>query len=484
MVASASREGSGSMVDVVSSRVATATGARVGWPVAAYVDSEGRQNRSGPLTLTAEQMLGFESARAQLRGVALGDCNRLSDEDLILRFFIARHFDVEKTVEGVQGSVQWRATVGADQIFAWGSGAVPWDIVKTSHQDGVCGFFGVCEEGYPIWWEIPDQKGCEQLLETHGQAVLLKWHHVMMERMREHAKLLGVDRFNCVLDLRAISGRAVIVGKLGEQLKAQTKQDQEVYPECMRRMFIVNAPFGFSAVYSVVKLLLDARVQKKISIDRARRDGDTLSQAVTADNTPKEFGGTATVDWEQCRMVPSDKQYIFAAPAYVDRLRELDLLREGADAAAAANNNNNDNNDNADPAAAAASAAAALPGGDAEHQHHHHHHHHDNANTDYGDECWTCLSGPCSTASSTPNHTPRSDAAKAPRHHHHHPHPPPLCMTPANQGTSQDDMGSPTPFRDDPRYGGRAEEGSGGGRGDDEDDVNNTGCASWCCVVS
>ena len=120
---------------------------------------------------------------------------------------------------------------------------MPADIVQTSH-DGICGFYGYDSESYPVWWERPNQKGIEELIKTYGIDAIIMWHQYTMERIRDHMKDMGVDRFSFVIDLSGVSGMAVIMGKIGTLIKAQAKQDQEVYPEMMRKMLMINAPRG------------------------------------------------------------------------------------------------------------------------------------------------------------------------------------------------------------------------------------------------
>ena len=319
-------------MDELHTEVRAECGGRKGWPVAARVDDSGRQVASGPLSLSEEQLEQFAALKARCADVLFADEMKLSNDDVALRFLIARNFDVEKAEAALRGSMEWRRRNDVNEIFAWSAENVPHDVVMRSHQDGLCGFYGFCTEGYPVFWDCFSQAGLEQLLAEHGMDTCTRWHHTTMERMREHAKLLQVDRFNCVVDLRNVSARAIVMGKIGTMLKTQMKQDQEVYPECMRRMFIVNAPYGFSTVWNWAKVMLDSRVQEKITVDGKRSAGDALSRCLTPKNVPVEFGGEGKADWTQCRPVPTAKRSIFRAPMYLERLRTLGALSSDADA--------------------------------------------------------------------------------------------------------------------------------------------------------
>jgi hypothetical protein len=45
-----------------------------------------------------------------------------------------------------------------------------------------------------------------------------------------------------------------------------TKVDQDYYPEYLGKMFIVNAPTAFKAIWAMIKPWLDKRTQKKIEL--------------------------------------------------------------------------------------------------------------------------------------------------------------------------------------------------------------------------
>ena len=50
------------------------------------------------------------------------------------------------------------------------------------------------------------------------------------------------------------------------QLKIASKIAQDYYPEIMSHMFIINAPFTFRAVWSIVKAFVHERTKAKIKI--------------------------------------------------------------------------------------------------------------------------------------------------------------------------------------------------------------------------
>ncbi|KAK3077617.1 cytosolic factor, phosphatidylinositol/phosphatidylcholine transfer protein, partial [Coniosporium uncinatum] len=66
---------------------------------------------------------------------------------------------------------------------------------------------------------------------------------------------------------------------------------QNYYPERLGKMYIINAPWGFSSVFSVIKRFLDPVTVNKIHVLGSGYQKELLSQ-VPKENLPKAFGGT------------------------------------------------------------------------------------------------------------------------------------------------------------------------------------------------
>ncbi|KAJ9455634.1 Phosphatidylinositol/phosphatidylcholine transfer protein SFH1 [Diplonema papillatum] len=309
------------------------------WPIPARVNEDEKQVKSGPHTLSPPQIELFEKCKALLKekrkeqGWAEGqplleDNMKLTDEDLALRFFVARDGKVEDAVRDALNSIEWRKKENIENIFEWCHETFPADITYKSQTNGLCGFHGLDAEGFPVWWDRPNHKGILELVDKYGMDSVMRWHFASVERGREVARWLNVDRITIVLDLQDVSATNVLFGKSGALLRAQSKADQVVYPELMRKLFIINAPWGFASAWSGMKLMFDKRMQDKITIlgKRSSSNGDAFSAHIAPDQTPAEFGGTAKVDWDLCRMRPDPAPLIFKAPMYLEKVQELEKL--------------------------------------------------------------------------------------------------------------------------------------------------------------
>lgn len=74
-------------------------------------------------------------------------------------------------------------------------------------------------------------------------------------------------------------------------VKAASNMSQNYYPERLGRLYVINAPWGFSGVWSIVKGWLDPVTVQKIHILGSSYQKELLAQ-VPPENLPKSLGGT------------------------------------------------------------------------------------------------------------------------------------------------------------------------------------------------
>ena len=65
---------------------------------------------------------------------------------------------------------------------------------------------------------------------------------------------------------------------------------QNYYPERLGRLYLINAPWGFSSVFSVIKKFLDPVTVAKIHVLGSGYKSELLAQ-IPRESLPKEFGG-------------------------------------------------------------------------------------------------------------------------------------------------------------------------------------------------
>ena len=242
------------------------------------------QTTCGPHEIDDEKRmihLQFQKQVAHL--LPINDPHKLNDVDLLYRFLIARNWDIALAEKMLTDHVAWRMENDIDGLLRE---TFPDDIME--NYSG--GFMGVDIHGNPLYFERPDPKGIAYLLGKYERKVLVRWHLLKMEIRRRRAKLMGKDRTTSVLDLSLVGVGILANTTVLGFLKEIAHIDQANFPECMRYLVIINAPWTFSTVWAVIQKFLDERVQKKINIFKG---AEGIAKFAALDQVPKAFGGTA-----------------------------------------------------------------------------------------------------------------------------------------------------------------------------------------------
>lgn len=92
-----------------------------------------------------------------------------------------------------------------------------------------------------------------------------------------------------IMDLKGVT--LTKVPQVYSYVRQASVISQNYYPERLGKLFLINAPWGFSTVWSVVKGWLDPVTVKKINILGSGYQSELLKH-IPAENIPKEFGGT------------------------------------------------------------------------------------------------------------------------------------------------------------------------------------------------
>lgn len=92
-----------------------------------------------------------------------------------------------------------------------------------------------------------------------------------------------------IMDLKGVG--LTKVSSVYAYVKQASAMSQNYYPERLGRLYLINAPWGFSSVFSVVKGFLDPVTVEKIHVLGSGYKTELLAQ-VPAENLPKAFGGS------------------------------------------------------------------------------------------------------------------------------------------------------------------------------------------------
>ncbi|KAF2174739.1 SEC14 cytosolic factor [Zopfia rhizophila CBS 207.26] len=239
----------------------------------------------------------------QLRSMLeqLGYTERL-DTLTLLRFLRARKFNVELSKQMYASPVdlfidteKWRKEYGGVGVD---------ELVRTFDYKEKPEVF----KYYPQYYHKTDKDGRPVYIEQLGNVDLTALQTITtQERMMqnlvcEYEKMADPRLPACsrkagylletsctITDLKGV-GIAKATSVYG-YLQAISAISQNNYPERLGKLYVINAPWGFSTVFSVVKRFLDPVTVNKIHILGSGYEKELLAQ-VPAENLPKEFGGT------------------------------------------------------------------------------------------------------------------------------------------------------------------------------------------------
>jgi CRAL/TRIO domain len=91
-----------------------------------------------------------------------------------------------------------------------------------------------------------------------------------------------------IMDLKGVGVSKV--SSVYSYVKSASAISQNYYPERLGRLYLINAPWGFSGAFNFVKSFLDPVTVQKIHILGASYHAELLAQ-VPKENLPNQFGG-------------------------------------------------------------------------------------------------------------------------------------------------------------------------------------------------
>ncbi|GAD93274.1 phosphatidylinositol transporter, putative [Paecilomyces variotii No. 5] len=220
----------------------------------------------------------------------LGYKERL-DTLTLLRFLRARKFNVEAAKIMFVDCEKWRKEFGTD------------DLVRTFEYTEKPQVF----EYYPQYYHKTDKDGRPVYIEKLGKIDLNAMYKITTgERMLqnlvcEYEKLADPRLPACsrkagklletcctIMDLKGVG--ITNVPSVYGYVRQASAISQNYYPERLGKLYLINAPWGFSSVFSVVKGFLDPVTVSKIHVLGSGYQKELLAQ-VPAENLPVEFGG-------------------------------------------------------------------------------------------------------------------------------------------------------------------------------------------------
>ncbi|KAJ5551179.1 Cellular retinaldehyde binding/alpha-tocopherol transport [Penicillium sp. DV-2018c] len=236
-----------------------------------------------------EQDAKVHQLRAELE--QLGYTERL-DTLTLLRFLRARKFDVEAAKTMFVDSEAWRKKFGTDDLARTFNYTEKQEVFKFYPQY----YHKTDKDGRPVYIEKLGKIDLNQMYKITTadrmlQNLVTEYEKLADPRLPACSRKAGKLLETCctIMDLKGVG--ITSVPSVYGYVKQASDISQNHYPERLGKLYLINAPWGFSSVFSAVKGFLDPVTVNKIHVLGSGYQKELLSQ-VPAENLPVEFGGT------------------------------------------------------------------------------------------------------------------------------------------------------------------------------------------------
>lgn len=217
-----------------------------------------------------------------------------TDDATLLRFLRARKFDVPLAQEMWENCEKWRKEFGTNTILEDFWYKEKKEVAKLYPQY----YHKTDKEGRPVYVENVGKVNIHEMYKITTQERMLRnlvWEYESFVRHRLPAcsRVAGhlIETSCTILDLKGVSLSSA--SQVYGFLKDASNIGQNYYPERMGTFYLINAPFGFSTVFSVIKRFLDPVTVSKIHVYGSNYKEKLLAQ-VPPQNLPIKYGGQST----------------------------------------------------------------------------------------------------------------------------------------------------------------------------------------------
>ncbi|GAA5871099.1 hypothetical protein JCM16303_001688 [Sporobolomyces ruberrimus] len=253
-----------------------------------------------PGHLTPEQVQILAQFKEELRVEGFYDPSK-HDDAMLLRFLRARKFDVPAAKKMWVDTQKWKQSFHVDELYETFEYSEKPQVDKLYprfyHKTDV--------DGRPIYIEQLGKLDLTELYkvttpERQIQSLVVEYEKFQRDRLPICSELSGhlIETSCTIMDLKGVGLRSFYQVKSYVQEASAVSQNN--YPESMGKFYVINAPFGFSTVWSLVKGWLDPATVAKIHILGSSYQSELLRQC-PADSLPKFLGGTCDCP-EGCSM--------------------------------------------------------------------------------------------------------------------------------------------------------------------------------------
>lgn len=249
----------------------------------------------------------------------------LDDYHMMLRYLIARNFNIEDAKNMWINMLKWRKDFGADTILEDFKFSELNEVLKYFHQ----GYHGIDKEGRPVYIEILGQADPKKLMRVTTIERYVKYY------VQEYERTLAFRFPACSIAAgRRVASSTTIVDvqdvgfwnltKPVIELIRRLQQINSNYPDTLSQMFIINAGPGFKMIWNMIQSFLEPKAKSKFHV-LGTKFKSTLLEVIDASELPEFLGGNCNCK-EKGGCLRSDKgpwrdPHITKEEAFVNRNR-------------------------------------------------------------------------------------------------------------------------------------------------------------------
>ena len=215
------------------------------------------------------------------------------DDWYLLRFCRARKFILPDIIAMWEKFYNWRKEIDVDNGIQ-----IDYQPIRDfAKENWIHGYYSISRDGYPVYIERYEKTDIDKILTTYTEDQITKYYVNSYEMMLhciwpECSKAVGrrIDAVITILDVKGLGIMRMLQTDTRKFMSMATGICQNYYPECAGKMFIVNTGMAFSALWSVLKLMLDEKTRDKIDV-LGSNYLKQLTKYIDPDNLPKSLGG-------------------------------------------------------------------------------------------------------------------------------------------------------------------------------------------------
>ena len=242
-------------------------------------------------SLSPDQKQVFQHTKDYFLSKNIADT--LYDDYKLLRFCQTKKFKLNDVKIMLDSEIKFRKEMEIDKILHYNNVS----LNKLYEKGFIHGCSGVSKEGYPINIELCANAlnnliECVTLndfsmFEYLGSEVLLSIRFPMCSRLAKRR----IDKAITIYDVQDVKLSNCFNSYFRKLLSEPAAEIEKHYPDTLHQIWIINAPFTFSAAWSVVKLGFSDEVRNKIKVFSSNYQ-KALLKIADADQLPDFLGGT------------------------------------------------------------------------------------------------------------------------------------------------------------------------------------------------